>query len=69
MQKMVGEATLPVLQDVDEVDFKQVYATSTAHSHLLFDREGCLLTFDDMPSSKTIRDSLDLLLPYLEALN
>ncbi len=68
MQKMVAEATLPVLQDTDEVDFKQVYSTSTAFSHLLYGRDGCLLKFDDMPTSRSIRDSLDLLLPYLEEL-
>lgn len=65
MDEMVGDARLPVLIDTRESDFKQTYGVTTAKSHLLFDRDGCLRSFDDMPPSKKMRDQLDLLLPYV----
>jgi len=65
MDEMIGEADLPVLIDTAEADFKQTYGITAAKSHLLFGRDGCLRSFEDMPPSKKIRDQLDLLQPYL----
>jgi hypothetical protein len=66
LEKMVGDRSMPVLLDVPEMDVKMTYGITTARSHLLFDRTGCLRAFEDLPPSKTIQNSPELLLAYLD---
>jgi hypothetical protein len=43
MSKMIGERTLPVLQDSVERGFQDRYAASPSAAFYFFDAEGCLI--------------------------
>jgi len=47
LAKMIAERRLPVLQDTPEVDFRRTFGISGARAFFLFDRQGCMVDFEN----------------------
>ena len=46
LAKMVTTRQTPVLQDTPETDFRKTFGVSGARAFFVFDRQGCLVSFD-----------------------